>query len=386
MHVVYANQPPPESWTASIFLAGPTPRERPGETPVPSWRPEALRALELLGYDGVVFVPETEDGIFKHDYNDQIEWEELCLNFADAILFWIPRDLATLPGFTTNDEWGYWKKCDPQKLVLGTPQDAPKTKYQRYYANKLSIPVYDSLTQCCLRAWYMEETVRSGGERCVPLHIWRTPQFQNWYRELKAASNELRSARVEWTYNSISGRPPFFAILHVTIYIAAEDRERDNEVVILRPDTSVALLYHRGATLLETKIVLVEEFRSCVANRAGRVLTLPGGSSLVQSLSPSEVAHEECWEEVSISIPAAHFVSHDARQLDAATLSHKAHLFSYELSSEQLADIEARSSEPLGVPDFQEVTIRKVLTLEEVLNHPHIDWSVLGMITSVLKA
>ena len=38
----------------SIFLAGPTPREKD----IISWRNEAIKILENLGFDGIVYVPE----------------------------------------------------------------------------------------------------------------------------------------------------------------------------------------------------------------------------------------------------------------------------------------------------------------------------------------
>jgi len=50
MEVVYAPEAPPSQFTKSIFLAGPSPRD-PAQ---PNWRPEALAALEAMGYDGVV--------------------------------------------------------------------------------------------------------------------------------------------------------------------------------------------------------------------------------------------------------------------------------------------------------------------------------------------
>jgi 8-oxo-dGTP pyrophosphatase MutT (NUDIX family) len=382
MRVIYANQTPPKSWTSSIFLAGPTPRENRDIPAPPSWRPDALRVLEMLRYNGVVFVPETEDGVMKHDYDDQIEWEEMCLNFADKILFWIPRELVTMPGFTTNDEWGYWKKCDPRKLVLGAPEGTPKVKYQRYYAEKLDIPFSERFAECVLRCLMTNNDVRTCGERHVPLHVWRTPAFQNWYKLQRLAGNTLNSARVAWVHNVIEELPPFFSILHVDV--TTKDGERkDNEVIICRPDTSVVILYRKGALPLETKIVFIEEFRSPVANASGKVLTLPGGSSMNPQLFPAGVACEECYEEVGLHISPDKFIDHSARQLDAATLTHRAHLFSYELSEDELVNIMSDADKPLGVSEMQEVTRRKVLTLEEALARPDIDWSVKGMLSEV---
>jgi 8-oxo-dGTP pyrophosphatase MutT (NUDIX family) len=225
--------------------------------------------------------------------------------------------------------------------------------------------------------------VRKGGERYVPLHIWRTVAFQNWYQAQKTAGNTLNSARVAWSHNVIEGLPPFFSILHVDITTKNGER-KDNEVIICRPDTSLVVLYHKGATPLETKIVFVEEFRSPVANQSGCLLTLPGGSSLDQEKAPANVASEECYEEVRAHIPAHHLTTHSSRQLNSATLTHRAHLFSYQINDEQLAEVEARANEPMGISEMQEITRRKVLSLSEALSHPDIDWSIKGMLAEVL--
>ena len=51
----------------SIFLAGPTPREEK----VASWRVDAVKKLEELGFDGVVFVSEYSTWVPKTNYVDQ---------------------------------------------------------------------------------------------------------------------------------------------------------------------------------------------------------------------------------------------------------------------------------------------------------------------------
>jgi len=113
---------------------------------VESWRKEALSILEELNFNLTVFVPEDRDGIWDDSINfeEQIEWEEHALKKADCILFWIPRNLATLPGFTTNIEFGAWKESG--KIVLGFPPDAVKMKYLEYYARKLQIPTSGTLS------------------------------------------------------------------------------------------------------------------------------------------------------------------------------------------------------------------------------------------------
>ena len=107
----------------SIFLAGPTPREEK----VASWRVDAVKKLEELGFDGVVFVPEYSPWVPKTNYVDQANWEREALTEATVILFWIPRSLPDMPGFSTNVEFGYW--LHSKKVIYGRPDGAPKTKY-----------------------------------------------------------------------------------------------------------------------------------------------------------------------------------------------------------------------------------------------------------------
>lgn len=107
----------------SIFLAGPTPR---GEN-VKSWRTDACEILEELGFDGVVYVPEYSSWKPKEDYVDQAMWERYSLTESTVILFWIPRSLPDMAGFTTNVEFGYWLHSN--KVIYGRPDGAPKTKY-----------------------------------------------------------------------------------------------------------------------------------------------------------------------------------------------------------------------------------------------------------------
>lgn len=130
---------------ATLFLAGPSPR---GDD-VPSWRPEALDVLNLLGFNGNVFVPEprTWDDF---SYDAQIEWEWDALDVSDVVAFWVPRDLERLPGFTTNVEFGLCVGITP--CVLGYPVGAPKMRYIHMLADNYGIPVRHDLQQTLERA------------------------------------------------------------------------------------------------------------------------------------------------------------------------------------------------------------------------------------------
>jgi hypothetical protein len=149
MNIIYAIEPLVWTEEKSIFLAGPTPRDGQSEK---SWRPQAIRILESLNYEGYVYVPEPRDGIWKCKYEEQVEWEEEALTVCDCILFWLPRSEA-FPGFTTNDEWGCWKRSG--KVVFGAPDNAMAVRYQWYYAKKYNIPGGNTLELVCKAALEM---------------------------------------------------------------------------------------------------------------------------------------------------------------------------------------------------------------------------------------
>lgn len=136
----------------SIFLAGPTPRNKN----VKSWRPEAIQILEELGYEGQVINPERENWE-ETDYLDQVEWENTGLNECAAIVFWVPRNLKTLPAVTTNIEFGRF--CKDPRTLYGRPSDSPGNRYldwlYRKFLNKEPIEYLLELIQnafdlvCC---------------------------------------------------------------------------------------------------------------------------------------------------------------------------------------------------------------------------------------------
>jgi hypothetical protein len=139
MHLIHARRPLPEV-RPLLFLAGPTPRD----ASVPSWRPRALAVLAELSYAGAVAVPEEEGGGLLATYGaEQVRWEWDALDRADAIIFWVPRDLKALPGFTTNVEFGLY--CRSGRALLGYPPGAAKMGYLRMLAERFGVPVFHDL-------------------------------------------------------------------------------------------------------------------------------------------------------------------------------------------------------------------------------------------------
>ncbi|MEO5949690.1 MAG: nucleoside 2-deoxyribosyltransferase domain-containing protein [Candidatus Saccharimonas sp.] len=379
--VVYALEEPPRTFRKSVFLAGPTPRDQKAT----SWRPDAIEKLKAAHFDGVIFVPEARDGVWHGDKAAQIEWEERCLHLSDCIMFWVPRNLETMLALTTNVEFGRWE--DSGRVVYGAPHSAVRNDYLAYYAEKLDIPTAETLDELIdsVLAMVGDGASRTDGEREVPLHIWRTPAFTQWFENLQRAGNRLDHARLVWTFRVGPGRRfVLFWALHVDIYITTENRYKTNEVVLARPDISTIVMYQRAAKLDDCLIVLVREFRSPVSNIEGYVTEIAGGSTFKPGGNPLQLAAEEAHEETGLSIESSRFHIHEARQLAATMSAHKAHLFSVEVTDDELDQIRQQAGVAFGVLEDTERTYVSVSTLGDIRRADTVDWSILGMILQVL--
>ena len=392
MDLIYTLAPPPAAGPSSIFLAGPAPRDgAPG-----SWRPAALGYLRARGYAGHVYVPETRDGSAA-PYEDQVAWEEMALNRADVILFWVPRDMAKMPGLTTNDEWGTWKGSG--KVVWGCPPAAPKTRYQLHHAKRLLVPVSSTLESTVESALNRllqlgAPAPRTGAELEVPAHVWSTASFQSWYGNLKAAGNRLDGARVEYTFRVGPGRRFIFRwCLWARVWIAAEGRHKENEIVLGRPDVSTVVLHgpaKHPAQLRDVRVVLVREFRTPVNNDRGRVAEPPGGSSKVSggARSALETAAEEVAEETGFHLDPTRLRYLGARQIAPTLSSHCSHLYAAELTEDEMdaLELEADRGVPRGVEADTERTYLEVTTLEDLLGREDVGWESTGQILHAVYA
>lgn len=380
MELVFTLEDLPKKINKSIFLAGGTSRHGGND----SWRKEALKYLEEQGFDGVVFIPEARNWLkFNPEYEEQIKWEDLCLNAADCILFWIPRDLEKLPCFTTNDEWGYWKSSG--KVVLGAPENAEKVNYQKYYANDYNVPFSTSLEETVKNAisFIGEGAERQGGERLVPLFIWKTPSFQQWYKAQTHAGNRLDSAKLLFNFRPKNKQFVFMWILHVSMFIESENRYKTNEFVLARSNISSALLYYPSDNFKDTKVVLIREFRSPASTNDGFIRELPSGSEVLDR-DPLLVASEEVEQETGFHLSPERFNFIKDRQLSGTLSSHRSFLYSVQLTEEELMWFEENLNKPNGNEEDSEKTYVEVKTVGELLDSNDLDWSNLGMLLSII--
>lgn len=387
MDVIYAGEKPPLTFRSSIFLAGPSPRA-PTD---PNWRPEALCLLEALGYQGVVFVPLPRGGGWAEHYEDQVGWEHEMLNMSDAVAFWVPRS-KDLPAFTTNVEFGML--YDSGKAVLGYPPGAPKMRYLKHLAVRGSVPIYSTLEETLAYAVSRcgAGAPRSGGERCVPLHVWKLPSFQDWIKAQTGADNRLDGAKLLWSFRVGPNRASTFAYaLHVNVWVAAEGRHKTNEFILARPDISVVVAYRRGATVGETEVALVREFRSPARTHDGYIYEAPGGSSQKPGEDPQEVAAHELEEETGLRVDPSRLRPLGSRQVCGAFSTHHAHLFAVEVTGEEIGYLRGLAGQSFGVEEDSERTTVEVHTVGELFSNgpisgPFVDWSMLGMIVAAVSS
>ena len=383
MNLVYALEPLPDVLYKSIFLAGPTPRDNA----VLSWRLEAIKILQDdLEFNGTVFIPEPRNNCWHCEYDNQIEWEEKCLNVADAIVFWIPRNSISLPGFTTNIEWGRWE-CSG-KIVLGYPLNAERMSYINFYAQKQNISTSKTLHETLKAAIEFIGTgaKRIGGERMIPYYIWKTEQFQSWYKNQINADNRLDDARLLFQFSPKNKNVIFLFILQCDIYISKENRHKTNEFLLTRPDiSSTVLWYKNNDELFNSEVILIKEYRTCSTTNDGYIRELPGGSAQ-QYQNPLELAVEEIEEETGFKVDSNRLIFHGKRQLAGTLSSHNANLFSIQLNNVEMNYFRKEISNVHGLIDDTERCYIEILTLKDILStNSNIDWTTIGQIMYVIQ-
>lgn len=383
MQVIYVPNTPPETFSKSLFLAGPSPRD-PAHY---DWRPEALKHLEELGYDGVVFVPLPVDhSDWRHGFDAQVDWEKKYLDMADVVVFWVPRDLKTLPALTTNVEFGMY--FESGKVVLGYPETATNMRYISSHAEKQHIPQFRDLreTLACAVERIGEGAPRTGGEREVPLHIWKMKSFQAWMMAQKAAGNRLDGAHLLWNFRVDPSKDVVFAYaLRVNVYVAREHRNKTNEFILSRPDISSIVAYHRTTeNILDAEIAIVREFRSPASLGDCYIQEVPGGSSWKVEEDAFETAAHELSEETGFSVASKRLKFLGARQVAGTLSTHLAHVFACEITGDEITFLRSQDGIAHGVIEDTERTYVEIYTVRQLLARPLTDWANLGMILTAL--
>lgn len=397
MKLYFSDDELPSEKTATMFLAGPSPRH----ASVADWRPEALAMLEAMNFQGEVLIPIPRERFYGATQNTpdwtyvgQIAWERRAREFADLVVFWLPRHIDRsredlgMPAFTTNFELG--EDLGTGKVLYGRPDDAEKCRYLDARVETEGQQVYtrlDSLLEAAT-ALLGKGLPRKRGECFVPLHIWKTPAFKAWYAELVNAGNRLEWARVVATVGKKATLSiPFATVLHAHVYVTAESRVKSNEVLISRPDTCAVAAIYRPPDGPDS-IVLVREFRTSVRNTEGFVYELPGGSSLDALLDPRECARQELEEETGLHLDdLSRFQGVGQRQVQATLCTQACALFVVELSAQEYGILlrQAATGHALGEHGSSEKTYVELVSFDRIATLP-VDYATLGMALEAAQA
>lgn len=361
-----AGQQPPDSWDACILVSAFG--SDPGASAAP-WQAEVVALFrERWAGDGRLVVFLGEPGGSR--------------DLADVIMFWWPSDVDPR---LVSESLAAWS--DSHRVVHGTRAGTWLSDQLSRYADRHPNAVaatLDDLVDIVLGR-IGTGARRAAGERDVPLDVWRTSSFQRWYSAQAGAGNTLLSARLVWTFSAgpDQGMLVYWA-LHVSMYVRAEDRVKSNEVVISRPDISAMALYQRGATIDDTVVVLVREYRSPASTPDGFVHELPGGSGAAES-SALDQAIAETAEETGLAIGPHRIRAHSSRPLAATMSAHHAHLFSAEITGDELTRLRAGQAKPHGAGGTER-TWPEIVTFGELRRQPLADWATLGMIAEAVFA
>lgn len=384
MNVIQSCESMPDSVTGTVFLAGaPTHDASDG-----SWRASAVEALAAAGFQHTIVSPEidAESGLGEHrNSRDQ----QNLVPPVDAVFLWLPSGVEKLPGFAASVQFG---ECLQSGILFyGRADGGPATRYldERYRdvtgrepANELS-DLAEQVTQ-----YVGVGSERSGGERCVPLHIWQTKHFQSWLLSQQAAGNRLDDARVLWQF--VVPKVGFvlaFAV-QVSVWVEAEGRHKSNEFILSRPDISCVVPYRLDPNdPLDSQVVLIREFRSPARTPDGFIHELPGGSSFKESDSVEQEVAEELREETGLSIAPERLRRVEPRQFAGTFATHWGYAFAIALTEEEMHDCRENAAEDVSFGNAAETeqTRIEVCSVRDVMSgQASVDWSMTGIILTTI--
>ena len=136
-------------------------------------------------------------------------------------------------------------------------------------------------------------------------------------------------------------------------------------------------------SVLDTKVVLIKEFRSPARTEDGFLHDLPGGSSFRAAPEEAlEVAADELESETGLKFQPSRFRYVTARQMAGTFGTHKAHLFAVELTADEIARAEEleQHGASFGVAAETEKTYVEVRTIRRILSDKQLDHATVGMV------
>lgn len=138
--VYYGDSLEPHRNSPSVYLDGPK-----STVSGLSWRKKLFEILQQQGFTWTVIVPECrkDNQVPPYGTEEFYHWENVVMNMASTIMFWMPRDSTIFPARDMNDRWGHYKH--EKNIILGYPPRTENINYQGWYAKKHGITMVHSL-------------------------------------------------------------------------------------------------------------------------------------------------------------------------------------------------------------------------------------------------
>ncbi|MEU6349672.1 NUDIX hydrolase [Streptomyces sp. NPDC047072] len=376
---VYLGEEPPEAYAASLFLSGFPAADDP------TWPERALaEATRQWCHPGtlVIFLPAARSGSSRFDAPRRLTWEHVQRARADEIIQWVRDPLAA-----SGQPFGAWLSADAddgRSVLGGLTETEGASQSLRLLAEELCIPIAGTLPQSILLALDRigPGAPRSAGQRDVPLLLWRTPSFRAWLDAQEDAGNRLLGGRISWILRVGPNRSHVFLWAYAArVWVGAESRVKDNEVVLGRPDLTSVVAYRPAPRWDDTEIVVIREFRSAARTPDGLIREVPGGSSFRPG-DPRAVAAAEFTEETGLRLLPARLQLVGSRQAVGTLSAHTQTVYAVELSAYELEQLRSDTTSH-GNTDETEHTYVEVARLGDLLrpdNPRPVDWATLGAI------
>jgi 8-oxo-dGTP pyrophosphatase MutT (NUDIX family) len=172
------------------------------------------------------------------------------------------------------------------------------------------------------------------------------------------------------------------------MFVPSENRHKTNEVVISRPDVCLTVAWHRpkDASPEDTLFALIREYRTPAVSEDAFAWENPGGSSFKPDKDPYKTAADELKQELGLEFDASRVKVHSARQVASTLSAHRAHVYSVELTAEEIAALQKLEADgtSFGVAEETEKTYPRVRSLKEIRAGRFADWSTIGIVCTVL--
>lgn len=374
--VVYAGQPMPLSWNASVLLAG--------AEPDGTWQQDAIATLK----DGwqsatgrlVVLIPHRADGTPASDENS--EWLDDAYAWADEII------LDSTPGtdvpslLKSEGSVSLEDACDRLILQTITPDEPTRT-----WAAQNAVPLVHTPAEAAAAVLKRLDRGmhRRGGQRQVSLPVARNTGYLYWRDALHDADRTLGAATTQWAPRNPDEEHPQWWALNARI--RHPDHHVTNELVVGRTNTFSLVICRRRQIWTGSEVVLLRNPNSLDAQPKATAPTLfplqlptvDWDIAFFRDEGKRTQALQELTSELGLAIHKDQLRGMGFRP-ESNLLATQRSAVCLELSEEELDGLKARQGAPGETGLLKAIEIHRVADLLSTRVPVLCDWATLGVI------